>query len=221
VLSLIKAHALLHRESRKRDENGRIVATLEDYGKVRGLAYEFISESVGTTVSEAIRESVTAVKTIAEFEQNITVRLVSEKLCLDKSAASRRIRKAIAGGYLRNLETNKHKPMKLELGDPLPEQVELLPRVEDLEARFRGCTVAPETEGVYTPLPPQGSEESPFLFCKPYGRRLGVEVCDFHRERNDPKCKRCEHHLGKVEVAGKGLKYNEKKSPATTLQPEI
>lgn len=59
-----------------------------------------------------------------------------------------------------------------------------------------------------------------FLFCHGYGRRVGEEVCHYHQEREDPKCRRCEH-LGKVEVVGKGLNSNEKKTGATTLQPQI
>jgi len=57
-----------------------------------------------------------------------------------------------------------------------------------------------------------------FLFCKGYGRRIAQEVCEWHQKDKDPKCKRCDHHLGKVAVAGKGMKFNEKKSPATGMQ---
>jgi len=58
-----------------------------------------------------------------------------------------------------------------------------------------------------------------FLFCQGYGRRFAESVCEWHQKDEDPKCKRCEHHLGKVGVAGKALKFDEKKSLATTLQP--
>ena len=60
-----------------------------------------------------------------------------------------------------------------------------------------------------------------FLFCKGYGRRIAQEVCEWHQKDKDPKCKRCDHHLGKVGVAGKALKFEEKKTGATALQPEI
>ena len=63
----------------------------------------------------------------------------------------------------------------------------------------------------------EDSKKHSFLFCSGYGRRVGESVCELHRGRNDPKCRRCEHFL-KVGVAGKGLKYNEKKSPATGMQ---
>ncbi len=59
-----------------------------------------------------------------------------------------------------------------------------------------------------------------FLFCHAYGRRVAEPVCQWHQKDKDPKCKHCEHHLSKVGVEGKGLKFNEKKPTATTLQPE-
>jgi hypothetical protein len=37
VLNLIKAHAILHQASRDRDDQGRIVATVDDYAIVREL----------------------------------------------------------------------------------------------------------------------------------------------------------------------------------------
>jgi hypothetical protein len=40
-------------------------------------------------------------------------------LNLDKSAISRRVAGALAGGFLENLEDRKGKPARLVLGDPL------------------------------------------------------------------------------------------------------
>ena len=37
VLALIRAHAILHQQTRQRDEAGRIVAAIEDYAAVREL----------------------------------------------------------------------------------------------------------------------------------------------------------------------------------------
>lgn len=46
VLSLIKAHAILHQASRERDAEGQVVATLEDYARIRELVSGLISEGV-------------------------------------------------------------------------------------------------------------------------------------------------------------------------------
>jgi hypothetical protein len=50
VLSLIKAHAILHQASRDRDDKGRIVATVDDYAIVRELVFvaDFVAEGIGS-----------------------------------------------------------------------------------------------------------------------------------------------------------------------------
>jgi len=44
VLSLIRAHAVLHQASRDRDDQGRIVATIGDYAVVRDLVADLVAE---------------------------------------------------------------------------------------------------------------------------------------------------------------------------------
>lgn len=136
VLSLIKANTLLHRATRERDNCGRIIATLTDYEIVRDLAAEFIAEGVGVLVPDSLRETVQAVKDLNQ--ETVSVKEVAAKLGLDKSAASRRVRSALSGGYLINAEEKRGKALKLEIGDPLPEEIEFLPSVDKLN----GCTVA-------------------------------------------------------------------------------
>lgn len=48
-------------------------------------------------------------------------------LGLDRSPVSRRVRAAIDHGYLSNSETRKGRPMRLVMGDPMPENLEILP----------------------------------------------------------------------------------------------
>jgi len=174
LLTLLRAHALLHKVSRERDDCGRIVASLDDYKVVSELVSEFISEGVGATVSEATRETVSTVKDLREEMSDITVKSVADKLGLDKSSAGRRVRKAISQGYLKNLEDKKNRPYKLALDSPVPEEMEILPAFEKLRERLHGwgtdlqkvqpernpenketqkdseggCTVAEETKGV-------------------------------------------------------------------------
>ncbi len=68
---------------------------------------------------------------------------VAKALHLDKSAASRRVQAAITRGYLLNLETRLGQPAQLILGDPLPEDQEILPTVEALARR---CTSVSDGE---------------------------------------------------------------------------
>ena len=56
------------------------------------------------------------------------------------------MRAAIDRGYIKNLEDRRGRPARLVLGDPLPDDVEILPSVE----RLHGCTVAGIQEGVET-----------------------------------------------------------------------
>ena len=65
---------------------------------------------------------------------------VAEKLGIDKSSASRRVNQAIKLGYLLNEETIKGKPMRLYAGEPLPEEVQVLPTVEEIAAKVASVT---------------------------------------------------------------------------------
>ena len=138
VLSLIRAHALLHRATRE-VSGGRIVATLADYGAVRELASDLVAEAVAETVSDTVRETVNAVAEAALGQGEATVVQVAKILSLDKSAASRRVRSAIDQGYVKNLEDRRGRPLRLTLGEPMPDgDVSVLPTVVELE-RLHGC----------------------------------------------------------------------------------
>ena len=147
VLALIRAHAVLHQASRARDSTSRIVATLDDYAVVRDLVADIIAEGVGQTVSETTRETVEAVAAL-ESANGVMVREIAEKLQLDKSNVSRRLRMAAEGGYLRNLEEKRGKPGRWVVGDPLPESADLLPdpaqlATDDTTPDLGGCGLRP------------------------------------------------------------------------------
>lgn len=151
VLALVRAHAVLHQASRARDDDGRIIATADDYAVVRDLVADTIAEGVGTTVSETVRETVEAVAALASTE-GVMARDVAEKLRLDKSNVSRRLRMAADDGYLRNLEDKRGKPGRWVVGDPLPETVDLLPApaqlaTADTTPDLHGCAVALQSGG--------------------------------------------------------------------------
>ena len=134
VLNLIRAHALLHQATRGRDDEGRIVANIEDYSKVRELVKDLVSEGVGATVSPAVRECTALLhRLVGENEGgSVSARTVAEDLKLDRSAASRRLKSAIDKGFVRNLEDRKGRPGKYVPGDPLPDDVEVLPPPEEV-----------------------------------------------------------------------------------------
>ena len=109
---------------------------------------------------KTVRETVEAAQRLLESsgDNPITVTTLAETLKLDESATLRRVRAAIDRGYLKNLEDRKGRPARLVLGDPLPKDIEVLPKVEELQ----GCAVASETEGIGTPPPHTASERERF-----------------------------------------------------------
>jgi hypothetical protein len=165
LLSLICAHALLHQATRKRDDEGRLIATINDYATVRELVADLIADGSGATVPATVRETVHAVmelaheagtsnvRLVAEYQTQIaevTVNQVAQHLRLDKSTALRRIRVAIHAGFLKNLESRPNRPARLTSGDPMPEDVEILPspeavtaEVARLQSKQRGKSVPP------------------------------------------------------------------------------
>jgi DNA-binding transcriptional ArsR family regulator len=141
LLNLIRAHAVLHQASRDRDAKGRIVATIEDYVAVRELVVDLVGEGVETTVPKTVREAVEAVKRLREGSKGepVTVAELARKLELDRSTVSRRARSAKDRGYLRDLEDNPRKPSRLVLGDDLPDDLQILPKPEDVRASVTEC----------------------------------------------------------------------------------
>ncbi len=187
LLNLIRAYALLHQATRKRDAEGRIVATIADYAAVRELVADLVSEGIEATVPETVRETVEAVKRLRENSKGepLTVAELARKLKLDRSAVSRRVRNAKDRGYLRDLEDNSRKPSRLIPGDDLPDDLQILPKPEDVRAgvkerasgsarpdeaqephtngqyssdAYKACNCARVQEGIEYSPPPVGSE---------------------------------------------------------------
>jgi len=152
MLTLIGAHALLHQASRRKDDKGRLIADIADYAAVRELIADLIAEGADVTIKPEVRETVTAVAgLLSEGREEVRQADVRKVLRLDKSVVSRRVSAALDAGLIRNLEDRKGRPARLVLGDPLPEEIELLP----VPSRLHGCAVEP---GEQHPLPPENSD---------------------------------------------------------------
>ncbi|MDE3103329.1 MAG: hypothetical protein KGJ98_13965 [Chloroflexota bacterium] len=140
LLALIETHALLHQATRSRaPDDVAVIASLEDYAVVRELVADLMAEGVSASVSATMRETIDAVAALAPFAENgCSVAALSHRLVLDESAAYRRARAAIDRGYLRNLEDRPRRQARLVLGEPLPEEVVVLPAVERLQDCIAG-----------------------------------------------------------------------------------
>lgn len=138
LLTLVCAHAILHQQTRKRDEEGQIIATLDDYRAVQTLTADFFATGVEATVRKSVRETVERLrKCFSEYpsrrEEGVSVKLIAGLLGIDKSSASRRVREGLEDGYLRNLaDSRRGGAYKIVLGDSLPKDTELLPAPERL-----------------------------------------------------------------------------------------
>jgi hypothetical protein len=132
LLTLIRAHALLHRASRDRNDGGAIVASITDYATVRELVADLFAEGIEATVAATVRQTVDAVAALNKGE--VSLGQLATKLGLDKSVVSRRLRQATELDYLVNRETRRGRPARLDLGDPMPEEVQVLPAPSELAA---------------------------------------------------------------------------------------
>jgi hypothetical protein len=153
LLTLIRAHALLHRETRTLDDRGSIVATIADYAVVRRLVAEVIAAGIEATVPHTVRQTVEAVRGIGKDEASLGD--LVKVLKLDKSAVSHRVRTAIGRGYLANRETGKGRPARIVLDDPMPDTIEILPAPHLLDR----CGVEPLKEGIAPPPSPTDADD--------------------------------------------------------------
>jgi hypothetical protein len=127
LLSLIKAHALLHQCTRSRNGTA-VVATLEDYENVYRLVAGPLAEGLEAAVPNNVRTLVAAIKTLsAEYrEQNtpppgaqigISQRAIADHLRIHASSVSRTARAALDQGYLLNDTPGQGRESTLMIGD--------------------------------------------------------------------------------------------------------
>lgn len=149
VIRAIKAHALLHREQRGRDDARQIVADIEhDYTTVRELMNAIIAEGSGVAVNAAMAETIDAVTkaTVGMTEsEGASAQDIALSLKLDKSAAWRRLSAARSEGFVVNLELRKGMPGKYRSTGQKVEPVAILPVAATLAEKFR------DTQSSHTP----------------------------------------------------------------------
>ena len=128
-LTVIKTNALLHQVQRERDDQGRIVATFNDY------AASWLLEEVFTvTVHEmtpAIRETVEAVALLSKNGSTVTEQALVQELGRPKTTIHYRVRRAVKSGFLVNQTSQRGAPAQLVVGGPIPEGCPL-PTTEEL-----------------------------------------------------------------------------------------
>ncbi len=126
LLSLIEAHALLHRQTRARDAQGCIVAEAKDYDMVRLLIGDVFAEAAQAAVPRQIRQTVEAVRSISD-EWDRSVNAVARMLRIDPSSATRRCQAAVQAGFIINTQRPGARGRRFELFEPMPKDMDILP----------------------------------------------------------------------------------------------
>lgn len=153
LLSLIRAHAVLHVRHRQMDGRGRIIATPHDYRAVHALVADYYQASV-TGASQNVRTVVAAVGKLRETHERVRQADVSKTTGLSGMPVSRAVRTAIASGWLVNraLSHRSNQSYDLGVGEPLPDE-QVLPDPAALETEA-GCNpLTGLTAGSAYPLP--------------------------------------------------------------------
>ncbi len=118
VLSLIKAHALLHSATRGRNGDGAVIANVDDYAAVRDLVNEPISQGLQVAVADTIRAVVEGVQSLQKHQHHsVSQAALSETLKRDQSVVSRSVKQAIDLGYLVDNNPGQGRVSQLSLGE--------------------------------------------------------------------------------------------------------
>jgi hypothetical protein len=130
VISSVKAHALMHRKTRGR-QDGAIVATIDDdYRPIWKLLDRVISVGVEATVTPQTRELVAAVRKLRKASIKVNHTVLANELGVDKATISRQLKVAAAGDFVENLVRKDGVSSNIVLRDPLPDDIEVLPTPE-------------------------------------------------------------------------------------------
>lgn len=138
VLSLSKAHALLHRATREIDDQGRIVASIADYAAVRALVEDKLAEGLAATIPPSVRHTVEAVVELsAAGHEPVKLQQLVKRLKLDKSTVWRRVKQALASEFIKDDNAGaKGKPLLLRPGEPMPSDEAVLPSAGAVEVQM-------------------------------------------------------------------------------------
>ena len=139
ILSLIKAHALLHQFNREKDSEGSIIANIKDYSIVKKIVMKPLSLSLDLKEKDTIIETYKAVKTLTTGSSNkgVSLKQLSNEMAVDKSSVSRYVKEMMQKGYIRNKTSwKKGQAFKLVLGDELTTENNFLPKGYKLRRKY-------------------------------------------------------------------------------------
>ena len=145
LLTVIQTVAMIHQCQREKDDQGRIIATIEDYEISHNLCSGIFNSVINEGISEAIRD---VVNDVADNGSD-SYGKIAGNLNLSRETIRYRVGRATSKGWLK-----RDKDKKIILGDPLPDKQYALPPPEEIKAKLCECV-----KGVSTP-PAQADEEN-------------------------------------------------------------
>jgi DNA-binding transcriptional ArsR family regulator len=132
VLTTVKAHALLHREHRKRDAQGRIVATAYDYEVAYDLLAARLAQGAGLTLKRNDERVLDKLRDLSEeSERGVTVAELVRALDLNQTTVNRRLMKLVTNGFVENLNPGIGKTGRFRIIAE-PSAGAVLPKPDDL-----------------------------------------------------------------------------------------
>jgi hypothetical protein len=108
---------------------------------------------------------------------------LARELKLDKATVHNRVKKAIASGFLANNETKRGLPARIVLGDPLPQERQILPHPKALEGEC--WSVGDDSEGI--PTESQFSGELPSSDDPGTAKSPGIDPKSTAKDEKQPE----------------------------------
>jgi hypothetical protein len=148
LMSLIKSVTLLRYRGRVVNNNGQIVATIDDYRYVRDLVNDiYIDSSSGIT--QEVKEIVNKVNELNKSSKKVSRKINNMTLAKALQMTDKRVKrwamKAEEGGWIINREKKDKLPADYIPGEPMPE-IDGLPLAESLMPSYTDSTPSAESE---------------------------------------------------------------------------
>jgi hypothetical protein len=151
LFALVATHAALHYATRETDEDGCVVASLDDYEVVHELVDELLGASAGTNTPAWATETWDAIP--SSSEQGISYAALGRVLGIGTDAARDRALKLTDLGHITNLETRSRVAARLVRADPLPEEDRFLPTSQTIRGTL-------DDDGTHTRTGEQATDPS-------------------------------------------------------------
>jgi hypothetical protein len=139
IKALITAHALLHQLTRKRNQDGAIIAEIYDYYIVHDLIAEPLAQGLQASVPPHLREIVEAVAILSENSTQLPVGLsdVANLIGKDISSVSRNVLTAIRERYLEDQNPGRGRRSMLITGERALPSGSVLPSPREISEAIK------------------------------------------------------------------------------------